>query len=292
MKTISIIGGDLRQAILADMLTKSGFDATVFGFDKCCEVDKLKTADNLKSAASCDAVILPLPVSYDNSSVNAPFSSMEIKLGDIFEHIGRESILLGGRVSEYIRGELDSRGIIYRDYFEREELTVQNAVPTAEGAVELALSEMPITLHDCNALILGYGRIGKVLASILDGFNANISVCARRYETLSWIHTMGYKALPICSLSESIGKYDVIFNTVPSVLLDKQVLRNVNGKSLIIDLASKPGGVDFETAQKLGLHVIWALSLPGKVAPITSGKIIKDTIVNILTEMGWCDGFE
>ncbi len=292
MKTISIIGGDLRQAILADMLSKSGFDTMIFGFDKSTDTYKLKTADSLEQAANCNAIILPLPVSYDNSCVNAPFASTEIKLKEIFKHIAQNSVLLGGKISEYIQGELDSRAITYRDYFEREELTVQNAVPTAEGAVELALSEMPITLHGCNALVLGYGRIGRVLSKMLSGFNANIGVCARRYETLAWIHTMGYTALPICTLSENIGKYDVIFNTVPSVLLDKQVLRNVNAKALIIDLASKPGGVDFDTAQQLGLHVIWALSLPGKVAPVTSGKIIKDTITNIFTEMGWYNELE
>ena len=150
----------------------------------------------------------------------------------------------------------------------------------------MALSEMPITLHDSKALILGYGRIGKVLAKMLDAFGADVGVCARRFESLAWIHTMGFKGIKLCSLADNINKYDVIFNTIPSMVLDKQILRNINKKSLIIDLASKPGGVDFDTARQFGLHVIWALSLPGKVAPVTSGKIIKNTVLNIVTEMG------
>lgn len=109
----------------------------------------------------------------------------------------------------------------------------------------MALSELPITLHGCNALVLGYGRIGRVLSKILDAFGAKVSVCARRYESLAWIHAMGLNEMNMCTLADNISGFDVIFNTVPSIILDKQLLRRVNKKALIIDLASKPGGVDF-----------------------------------------------
>lgn len=291
-KTISIIGGDLRQIILADMLQNSGFDTNVYGFEKHKSEKKIKNSDSLQNAVSASAVILPLPVSYDNLTINAPFSKEPIKIDDIIKNIPDNSILLGGKFNDYLLGELDSHKITYCDYFNREELIVQNAVPTAEGAIDIALSEMPITLHSCNALILGYGRIGKILAKMLSGFDANVTVAARRYESLAWIDSMGYIPVNICNIQDDIHKYDVIFNTIPSIILDKQLLRNINKKCLIIDLASKPGGVDFDMAQQLGLHVIWALSLPGKAAPVTSGKIIKDTIMNIITEMGWYNELE
>ncbi len=243
-KKISVIGGDMRQTILADMLADNGYDVTVFGFDDTYDINNVRTADNIAEASENDIIILPLPVSYDNININAPLFAEEIKIRDILDNVSAKTIILGGRINEYLKGELDLLGIDYCDYFMREELIVQNAIPTAEGAIELAMSEMPITLHGSNALILGFGRIGKVLAKMLSGIGANVTVSARRYETLSWIHTLGYNGINNCHLSESLGSYDVIFNTVPSMILDKQLLRNVNKKTLIIDLASKPGGVD------------------------------------------------
>jgi dipicolinate synthase subunit A len=77
-----------------------------------------------------------------------------------------------------------------------------------------------------------------------------------------------------------------VVNTVPARVLDETHLAELAPGALVIDLASRPGGVDFEAAAALGVKVIWALSLPGKVAPVTSGKNIRDTIYNILQELG------
>ena len=68
------------------------------------------------------------------------------------------------------------------------------------------------------------------------------------------------------------------------MIINGSMLRQLREDCLIIDLASKPGGVDFESAKRLGRNVIWALSLPGKTAPLTAGNIIRDTINNILNE--------
>jgi len=238
-KSISVIGGDMRQAILADMLKSDGYDICKCGLENQDSV----LQKSLSEAVSSDILILPLPVSHDNTLLNAPLSSEKIYISDILSNASKDSIVLGGNFTDYLKGELAISGIQYADYFQREELIVQNAIPTAEGAIELAMSELPITLHNSNALILGFGRIGKVLAKMLGGIGANVTVAARKCETLSWIHTLGYNGINMCQLYDCISNYDVIFNTVPSLILDKQLLRNVNKKTLVIDLASKPGGV-------------------------------------------------
>jgi dipicolinate synthase subunit A len=102
---------------------------------------------------------------------------------------------------------------------------------------------MPITLHGSGALVLGYGRIGKVLSNMLAGIGARVTVEARKCEDLSWIASYGYQGIHISELGKAIGQFDVIFNTIPSMVLDRQILRNVKKNALIIDLASKPGGV-------------------------------------------------
>lgn len=121
---------------------------------------------------------------------------------------------------------------------------------------------------------------------MLFGLGAQTYVEARKYADLAMIEGHGYEPLALGELKSRIGEFDIIFNTVPSLILDEEVLKNARKDSLIIDLASKPGGVDFDAAKDLGLRVIWALSLPGKVAPVTSGTIIKDTIMNIIKELG------
>jgi dipicolinate synthase subunit A len=72
---------------------------------------------------------------------------------------------------------------------------------------------------------------------------------------------------------------DVIINSVPSVIFNAASMKKIRADCLLIDLASKPGFEDMT-------GVIHALSLPGKVSPVTAGYIVADTIMNILEENG------
>ena len=134
--------------------------------------------------------------------------------------------------------------------------------------------------------MLGYGKIGKILAKDLYGMGAQTHVEARKYADLAMIEGHGYEPLPLDNLKDHIHEFDIIFNTIPALILDDEILAHVRKYALIIDLASKPGGVDFDAAKSYGVKVIWALSLPGKIAPVSSGAIIKDTIMNIIKELG------
>ena len=80
-------------------------------------------------------------------------------------------------------------------------------------------------------------------------------------------------------------KSDIIFNTVPAPVISRQVLDELAPETLIIDLASEPGGTDFDYASKLGITVVHALGIPGKFAPRTAGEILKSTILSMLTEV-------
>lgn len=160
-----------------------------------------------------------------------------------------------------------------------------SAIPTAEGAIEIAIREMPITLYKANCVVTGFGRIAKVLTKLLVAFGANVCVAARKHSDLTWAEICGAKSVEVRKMDSVLKDADVIFNTVPAMIIDKKTLGNINKDCLLIDLASKPGGIDFDTANELALKSIWALSLPGKVAPKTSGAIIKSTVDNILSEI-------
>ena len=125
-----------------------------------------------------------------------------------------------------------------------------------------------------------------MLARQLRGLGAAVSVAARNYTDLAWAQVWSYGVERSDQLSGWLCGYDLVINTVPAPVLGRAELADLKPGCLVIDLASKPGGVDFTAAAELGVKVIWALSLPGKTAPVTAGLAIKNTIYNILTELG------
>jgi len=194
-------------------------------------------------------------------------------------------MIIGGKFSSEHEKILKNKNLKLADYFTREEMQVLNAIPTAEGAIQIAMEETPITLHNSNVIVLGYGRIGKVLSKMLYGIGANVHVEARNYSDLAWIKNNGYIPIYLKELKTYLPRMNVVFNTIPQIILNKELLKSIDVSCLIIDLASKPGGVDLEAAKELGLKGISALGLPGKVAPATAAMVIKDTIYNIVEEM-------
>jgi len=284
----AVVGGDMRFLSLAKGLFDKGYDVTVSGFEKHnFEELKLKQGETFDIVRSADIIILPLAFSLDDVNINAPFSDKDIEIKALMKNISNTSLVLAGKVSNKLKKLADERNIKLIDYLEREEMAILNAVPTAEGAIELAMSEMPITLWGSKVLICGFGRIGKVLAKDLAALGAEVTVACRSHSDFAWIKVFGYKTARYRDLVNTAGEFDLIINTVPHLVIDEKILEAVKEGVLIIDLASKPGGIDFAAAGRLRRKVIWALSLPGKVAPLTAGRIIEKTILNIVEEEGF-----
>ncbi len=286
-KRLLFVGGDIRQLRAANRVAKHGFDVSALGFDDCsfgfesiCLLD-----DKDEYEWNFDGIILPLPYSYDGEYINAPMSKKKIKLENIFKNLAPDGFVLAGKCDKTLKTISQKSGLELTDYFEREELQILNAIPTAEGAVQIAMEEVPYTLHSSKCLIIGNGRIGKILSNMLLGLGADVTVAARKPKDRIWAYAYGCKSASTEDLYEIIGSFDIIFNTAPSMILDHELLSATRRDTLIIDLASKPGGTDFDSARKMGIKVIWALSLPGKVAPQTAGDIIGRTILNILDEL-------
>ena len=170
------------------------------------------------------------------------------------------------------------------DLMNREELAVLNTISTAEGTIEIMIANTNKIIHGSEVLILGFGRISKVLAKKMEGLSVNVTCAARKSEDIAWIKTYGYNATNINELGENLSNYDIIINTVPHIILTKERLKYVNEECLIIDLASKPGGVDTIAAKEKNLKFVWALALPGKVAPTATAEFIKEAIYDIEKE--------
>ena len=285
-KKYLVAGGDLRFVKLAEYLAENGNDVYSAGFDKnIVPSEKVHTLKNLMSLNErMDYIILPLPVSNDGVNINTPYSGSIIPAAALCSFLKEDGIVFGGRFPEEIKEMFARCSIETIDYSVREEFAVLNATATAEGAIQVAMEETASTISGQKILIIGMGRIAKVLVYMLKGFNADITVAARKCSDLSWAEVYGCRSIHTKDLKEYLDRYSIIINTAPAVLLDAETLERANRSSLVIDLASKPGGVDFETAAALGIRAVWLLSLPGKIAPLTAGETIGKTISNILAE--------
>lgn len=280
----TILGGDKRSLELGNLLMKDGNEVCIYGFEKLEEY-KYESKNLLEAIEFADVIVGPLPFTKDNLNVDAPFSNEEIVIDNVFSLMSEKQMIIGGKFSVEHEKKLEDENLKFADYFKREEMQVLNAVPTAEGAIQIAMEEMPITLHDSNVLVLGYGRIGKILSKMLHGIGANVHVEARNYSDLAWIRSYGYLPVHKNELKTYLPKMNVAFNTVPQMILNREMLESIDSSCLVIDLASKPGGVDLEAAKELEINAISALGLPGKVAPVTAAMVIKDTIYNIIEEV-------
>lgn len=280
MNNFLFLGGDLRFIYAAERLNKK-YDISVYGFDERIEPCGVPV---LKELQKCGNLVLPLPASYDSENITAPYFSKKLPLSLVPKAVEKGGTVYCGKATPALREICEENGLKLVDYFEREELIVMNAVPTAEGALEIIMRESPTTIMGMKILITGYGRIAKVLAKYLVALGAKVTVCARRYSDLSWAEIAGCSSIHLSKLDSVLPQFDTIVNTVPAPLFDRERLLAIKNECLVVDLASKTSVSDMELAKNVGVKVIWALSLPGKVAPITAGQIIASAILNIIAE--------
>lgn len=267
-KSILICGGDKRQRFMYEFMRGNGISVRSFALNEDNEV-------TLGDINRFDIIVLPVPVSKDNIYLNAPLVDYKIKIEDIFRIIDKTQIVLGG--------VCDGLGYDIIDYYKNEDFQMRNAIPTAEGALQIAMENTDITINKSHCGVLGFGRIGKVMATMLKNMGAIVTVCARNPKDIALAQAFGFYTLNINELYGKLTDFDILFNTVPKVVIDSTILGEIKDSTLLIELASKPYGIDMESAKKLGKKFIIASALPGKVAPKTSGRILCDVIMDILT---------
>lgn len=276
-----VVGGDSRYRALALALSQDGHTVHTYALGP----DAVSASDALKGIGAADCIILPLPA-HKGEQLNAPLASAPPTLCQVLDALSPGQLCCAGRVSPELKRGAEARDLRLVDYFDREELAIANAVPTGEGAIQIAMENLPITLHSARVLLIGAGRLSRVLSHQLQGLGANVTVAARRYSDLAWAEVWGYNTERSDELRGWLCAYDLIINTAPALLLGREELEDLKPGCLVIDLASAPGGVDFAAAKELGVKAIHALSLPGKAAPVTAGAAIKAAIYHILTELG------
>ncbi|WP_295764771.1 dipicolinate synthase subunit DpsA [uncultured Oscillibacter sp.] len=273
-KTFGVIGGDRRQAELSRYLASDGHSVRTYGLDRW----KPAGADTLDRAASADVVILPLPLCRGDGVLNCEEGA--VPTADLFRRLRPGQRILAGQVRPQQREEAEALGLTVEDYFLREELAVANAAATAEGAVQTAMEHLDRTLLGMECLVIGFGRIGKLLSCRLHGLGARVTATARKPGDLAWIRAYGYRALETGALDGELDAFGAVFNTVPSPVLDGPLLAQLPEDCLLMDLASVRG---IEAGPE-GRPVLWARSLPGRLTPRSAAAAIRDAVYYILLE--------
>lgn len=277
----AIIGGDIRLVNLAKMLQEDGYLVCTYALEKAEELKSLGYNSLQKAISNSEIIISSIPLSKDGNYVNMPLSSEKLTLEELQKNLKGKKFM-AGKIPESFKKDKEIENY---DFLEIEEYAILNAIATAEGAIQIAMEEYPKTLSGSNILVMGFGRIGKVISKMLQGIGAKVFCEARKNEDLAYIKAYGYTPVHLHDLDQMLGQFDIIFNNIPVQILDKKRLDLLKKDVLLLDLASNPGGIDFEYAKLKNIKTIWALALPGKCAPISAAEYIRDTIYNIERKM-------
>lgn len=281
--TFLILGGDNRSLYLGEFLENQGYKVCYYAFNHTECYNSLEEAVN-----ASDIIILPLPFTRDRLTLNTPLFDGSVLISDIVALLSSKKMVFGGQLPKSFCEDLDTRGCTYCDYFLLPELAIYNAVPTAEGVVQILIEELPITIHGMKCAVLGYGRVGKILADTLHSLGAEVTAFARRESAFAEIHASSMKYKHFDALKTEYNDFDTVINTVPTRVLGEAQLSNLNSECVLIEVASAPFGIDFQVAKERAFKVVKAGSLPGKVAPKTAGEIIGRSILPMIRRDASC----
>ncbi|MGY0691609.1 dipicolinic acid synthetase subunit A [Virgibacillus sp. FSP13] len=285
-QSIAVLGGDGRYLELIRQLQELP-DTTIFlvGFDKLEQgFTGSKQVDfNDLEPEKLDVVILPITGTNHQGEIETVFSDQQINLSKAwFNQLRPSTLIFTGITNDYLTSLTNELNLQLIALFDRDDVAIYNSIPTAEGTIMMAIEHTDFTIHSSRVIVVGFGRVGNTVANKFSALGAKVSVCARSIKDLARITEMGLTAIPLSKLHEYSDACDLLINTIPAQVVTKDSIQQLPSHALIYDLASKPGGTDFDYAKQRGIKAILARSLPGIVAPKTSGKILADVVKQFL----------
>lgn len=291
---MTVLGGDERQIYMARALARRGWRVSVWGLGACGNRvhPAVVMPSHREALLDANAVILPLPSSVDGVRVHCPLETDSSLRLSVLGELSAVRLIMGGKLPPLLYSCIQDGETHLIDYFDDELLQIKNAIPTAEGALAIAMRELPVVLDGIHAAVIGYGRIATVLADKLQALGAHVYLYARNPQALA--RAAQRHLLPMrleesgdeSTLAHLPRDCRVIFNTVPHLLFSEYVIERLPPECLYIDLASAPGGIDWAAAKRLGLRTVWGTALPGKCAPESAGEILAETVDEYLRTEG------
>ncbi len=263
LMNICILGNSKRSNILFSNLLNNGLN-----------VELIRSMAEIPLEIKSDIVVMPIPTTICNGYLNLPGDKKKIE--EIVQCINKKSLIITCNYFSNTHKTIDLN--------KREDFTYLNAIPTAEGAIELAIKESEKSLAYSSALITGFGHVGKILADRIKRLFKNVTIAARSPHDLSYAQALGYETINIYELSDQIHRFDTIFQTVPSLIIGKKEICYMKDTAIVIELSSGSVGTDTKYTKEAGCRVIDAPALPTRVAPVTAGEILTKCVLSIITK--------
>ena len=273
MHQFLILGGDSRQICLNRLLSQAGA-RTRFYYDRPSSPFSLREA-----MENSHIILCPVPFTKDGKTVYSENSLPGLEIHTFTACLKNTHILFGGNIPSSVRERCDSLSIPCHDFMQMDDVAWKNAVATAEGAVAEAIALSPRNLYRSRCLVFGYGRCASILADRLKGMGASVTVAGRDASQLVRAHCLGYDICLLKELETVIGEFDFIFNTIPSLVLDAALAKQLQENAAVIDIASAPGGVDFQALERLNIRARLCPGLPGRYSPLSSAIILYEAVV-------------
>ncbi len=283
---IAVLGGDDRELILISELVKMGATLAVAGFPREKVVQGAFAVNSVETACKeAEVIILPLPGTDSEGRIRAVYAEEGLFLTEkAVASFAENALVIIGSARQYLKDWAEKYKFTLVETVELDQIAIPNSIPTAEGAIQIAMENSRITIHGSKSCIIGFGRVALTLARTLKALGADVYVVARNRGQLARAAEMGCIKAGYQELPGILNEMDFVFNTVPAMILNKEVLKHANPELIIIDLASQPGGTDFEAANRYGIKAILAPGLPGKVAPTSAGQILADVIPDLIID--------
>lgn len=278
---IALLGGDTRTAYMAPYFLEKGYRVICYGIENVVRDDEYPFiyAKTLKEAVEqSDYIVGGIPL-FKEGKVFSKQNMPDRESDELCQCLRKKQIVFGGVIPQDFMEMCKEREIGCYDFMKDEALAVFNAIATAEGSILEALKYQKTNIHGSKSLVLGYGRCGRVLAEKLRGLGADLTVCSRCEVELAYADAFGLNTFSLKDLEGKVHKFEYIYNTVPAVLLGKNILERMRRDVLVIDIASGLGGVDYYSAEKMGIAALHCLGLPGKYAPKISAKRLVDFVI-------------
>lgn len=284
---IVVIGGDARQLEIIRKLTELDAKLSLIGFEQLDQAFTGAVKEKIDEVEfeNKDALILPVPGTSLDGQIETIFSNEKVFLRkEMLLETPAHCTIYSGITNSYLDSITKQTNRNLVKLFERDDVAIYNSIPTVEGTIMMAIQHTDITIHGSTVTILGLGRVGMSVARTFAALGAKVKVGARRSEHLARITEMGLIPFHLDQLENEIKDADICINTIPSLIVTASVISKMPISTLIIDLASKPGGTDFRYAEKRGVKALLAPGLPGIVAPKTAGQILANVLSQLIKE--------
>lgn len=284
---IAVLGGDARQLEVIRKLTELDAKVYLTGFEQLAHAYTGAVKEMIEDLPvnELDAIILPVAGTNMDGKIETIFSNRQVVLTeDFLNNTPKHCTIYSGISNAYLTELTGKTNRKLIQLFERNDVAIYNSIPTVEGAIMMAIQHTDFTIHGSNVIVLGLGRTGMSVARSFHALGAKVKVGARKTEHIARINEMGLTPFFTAELENVVENADICINTIPHKIITANVLAKMPSHTLIIDLASKPGGTDFRYAEKRGIKAILAPGLPGIVAPKTAGKILANVLGQLLYE--------